>query len=227
MANPSDNTQRKSAFFHSINKTMTLDTMDSYESVYNSGHIVKTTEILSDELLWFNTESQVDLWILNNPGILYKYNKYNLTELPGTNGQSWYINDSGNWQKPFILNSLISDSSNTPAFGYIFELYRNNDTRIGEGIGRWWVDPFQGIVKFDSGFTPSDQGYGNPKITCYVYIGNKLSSVLTDFENRISTLETSASMKDHTHQEVNGHRITINEGLSPSEIKAFDMWVTI
>ena len=223
MANPSDNTQLKSAYFHSINKTLTLDTMDSYESVYNSGHVIKTTEVLSDELLWFNTETQVDQWIVNNPGVLYKYNMYSLTELPGTNGQSWYIDDSGVWRKPFVLNSLISDNSNTPAFCYVFRLYRSDNTQIGEGVGRWWVDPFQGIIKFDENFTPNDQGYGIPKVTCYVYIGNKLKDVLVDLDNRVSSLEASA----HNPAEVNGHRITINDGVEPTSKKAFDMWVAI
>ncbi len=225
MANPSSQAQLKSSFFHSVNKTMVLDTSDSYESVYGAGHVNKSADILSDELPWFNLETQVDQWIIDNPGILYKYTLYPLTELPGTNGQSWYVNDSLVWRKPFILNSVISDDANTPAYGYIFKLYRDDNTRIGEGSGRWWVDPYQGIVKFDTGFTPADQGYGVPKVSCYVYIGNRLSDTLNDLNDRLDSLELSAS--DHTHEEVNGHRITINDGSIPSQIKSFDMWVEV
>ena len=217
MASPSDNTQRKAAFFHSVNKVMTLDTQANYESVYSSGHVVQTKDILASSLPFLTTENAVDVWMVSNPGILKKYDMFSLTEVSATNGQSWHIND-GVWQKPFIHNTLISDSANNPAFGYIFELYRSNDTRIGEGVGRWWVDPYQGIVRFDTGFTPFDQGYGTPKIRCYVYIGNTLKDKLDSIDTELST---------HTHDRVNTHKITVNEGSIPTSIVSFDIWVKI
>ncbi len=225
MANPSDSTQLKSAFFHSVNKTMVMDTQASYETVFSSNHVTQTNDILGDSLPYLATELEVDTWILNNPGVIYKYDMSNLTEIPGTNGQSWYINDSGVWQRPIIINTLISDASNTPAFGYIFELYTDSSDRIGEGVGRWWVDPYQGIIHFDKNYTPFDQGYGLPKVKCYAYIGNKLFDILGDIDSRISNLESG--LITHTHEEVNGHRITINEGDTPSSINSFDMWVDL
>jgi hypothetical protein len=218
MASPSDNTQRKAAFFHSVNKIMTLDTQANYESIFSSGHVIQTKNILASALPYLTTESAVDAWIVSNPGILKKYDMFSLTEVAATNGQSWHINDGGVWQKPFIHNTLISNNANNPAYGYIFELYRNDNSRIGEGVGRWWVDPYQGIVRFDTGFTPSDQGYGIPKIKCYVYIGKTLTNKLSEIDNDLLT---------HTHDRVNTHKITVNNGAIPTSIISFDVWVEI
>ncbi len=222
MANPNDNTQLRSAFFHSVNKSMVRDTQASYESIFSSNHVTQTNDILGQSLPYLTTELEVDTWIVNNPGVIYKYDMYSLVEVPGTNGQSWSIIDTGIWQKPIIVNTLVSNTSNEPSYGYIFELYTNTDDRIGEGVGRWWVDPYQGMIHFDVGFTPFDQGYGTPKVKCYTYIGNKLNDVLEELHDYI---DDEISM--HTHEEVNGHRVTINEGDIPTSIKQFDMWVEV
>lgn len=192
MTNPTDSAQLKIAFFHSVDKTMVLSTMDSYESMVKSGHTVQISEIIGENLPYLSTSVAVDNWINLNPGILAKHEMISLTEIPNTNGQSWNIKVNGNWQRPIILNSTVSSpENNIPSMGYIFELYTGDNVRIGEGSGKWLVNPYQGIINFEAGYTPADKGWGIPKVRCYTYVGKKLSDVISDIKQSIQKITIS------------------------------------
>ena len=218
MAEPTDESKLKNSFFHSIGKSMVLNTMDSYESQFKSGHIVQINELISTDLPNLNTESEVDSWISSNPGILLKVDT-SLTMIPNTNQQSWYIEEESVWVKPIILNTLVVNSNtNEPSLGYVFRLYEENGNRIGEGLGQWFVNPYQGIVYFDVDTTPDVMGWGIPKVVCYVYIGDTLLDIIEDINNDLLT---------HTHDRVNTHKITVNDGALPDENVGYDIWITI
>jgi len=180
MGSPSDNLQNKYSYFHSVGKTLTEESQFTFNSAYKSGHVIFPADVLTDDIPYLSSTTEVDAYISGNPGILKKYTLKELTELTGSNGQSWYIEDGGQWIKPIMVPSLAPDPTpNDPSNGFIVNLYESDDTFIPPTDGVFWIDAFQGLVKFEEGFTPSDQGYGNIKISCYAYIGGTLSEEIS------------------------------------------------
>jgi hypothetical protein len=192
MAEPSDEFKRQYAYFHSVGKTLIEQNQNPFESLYSSGHVTFSNVVLTQTIPHFDTEAEADLWILSNPGILQKYTLQTLTELPGSNGQTWYINDGGTWIRPLITEALAPDPvTNEPSNGLIPRLYRSDNTLIPPTDGVWLVDPWQGIVKFEEGYTPSDQGYGTPKLTCYAYVGSTLSDGISGMTAPVSAINVA------------------------------------
>lgn len=198
MGVPSDVLQRKYAYFHSNSKTLIEENQNNYESFYNSAHITLLKHILADQIPVCMTTSAADEFCANNPHILKKYDKISLTEVSGSNGQTYYINDS-KWIKPFITESLISDSNtNLPSNGFTPRLWRGDSgAPISPTSGIWWIDPFQGIVKFQSGYTPSILGWGTPKLTVYAYVGRTLDEYLLDIQPKVYKYTSSSQTVIH------------------------------
>lgn len=179
MAQPSDNLQKKFSFFHSNNKTLSEETQYLFESLYSGGHVVFTKDVLIDPITYCPTIVDADAFVTANPAIVRKYTQVSLTMVPGSNGQSYYINDGG-WQKPILAGYLVPQANtNLPSTGFDPLLYTSAGVQIATTAGAWWVDPFQGIVKFDSVYTPSIMGWGTPKLTAYVYIGRKMTDYIS------------------------------------------------
>jgi hypothetical protein len=182
MAQPSSTLQAKYSFFHSNNKTLSEETQYLFESLYSGGHVVFTKDILIDPIPYCPTIVDADAFVTANPAIVTKYSLVSLTMVPGSNGQSYYINDSG-WKKPILAGYLVPQAStNLPSTGFDPLLYTSAGVQIATTAGAWWVDPFQGIVKFDSAYTPSAMGWGTPKLTAYVYTGRMLSDYISQDE---------------------------------------------
>ena len=181
MGQPTDSTKREYAYFHANSKTLTSEGQYLFESAYSSAHVTLVKEILTDTLPHFPATTDVDTFISENPGILKKFDHKQLTEVGGSNGQTWYINDEGIWRRPIMMASLINNpSTNEQSNGLISRLYRNTGQPIAPTTGAWWIDPFQGVIKCQSGYTPSDLGWGTPTITCYTYIGQTLDEVIQE-----------------------------------------------
>lgn len=180
MANPSDTTQIHYSFFHANSTTQITDNQYVFNSIIDSGHVIFPKHILLNNLPWCEHDYEIDKWIIDNPGILKKYDNFNLTEVPGSNQESFYINDNGTWVRPIILNHLVPHPvTNFPADGYLIHLYDSTGNEIFPTSGVWWVDPYQGIIKFGSNNTPFIMNYSLPlKISCYVYIGTTLKDGL-------------------------------------------------
>ena len=176
MASPSDALKRQYAFFHSVGKTLTEETQFTFNSGYSAGHVIFTKDVLVDAIPHLADQTAADAFAASNPTILKKYTLKSLTEIIGSNGQTWHIEDGGEWIRPLMLPALAPDPiTNEPSNGLIAFLYQDDNTFIPPTDGVFYIDPYQGIVKFEEGFTPSDMGWGTPKITCYAYVGNTLS----------------------------------------------------
>ena len=176
MASPSDDLKLKYAYFHSVSKTLTEESQFTFNSGYNAGHVIFKKDVLADAIPYLPDQASADAFAAANPDKLKKYTLEPLTELIGSNGQTWYINDGGEWIRPIMLPPLAPDPvTNEPSNGLLSFLYQGDNTFIPPTDGTWFIDPYQGIVKFEEGFTPADMGWGNPKITCYAYVGNVLS----------------------------------------------------
>jgi hypothetical protein len=180
MTQPSDNFKKDNGFFHSVSKTQTESTQYTFNSGYTAGHVVFSKDVLTQTLPFCNTSADVDAFIVSNPTILKKFTQVSLVEIVGSNGQAWRIDDAGTWRKPIILPSLVPNlTSNEPSNGFLPKLYKQDNTFISPSTGVWLIDPYQGIVKFEVGYTPADLGWGIPKLTCYAYTGQTLTQALS------------------------------------------------
>ena len=171
MATPLQATERQNAFFHSLSKATTNSTQYVFESKYKSAHSVKGSEIWADVISYCADSTAADAEATANAAV-EKYTQVTLTEIPGSNGQAWYINNAGTFVRPWISPVDVPNSTtNTPSDGFQANLYTSTGTLVTPTAGVWFVDYYAGIVHFEVGSTPVNLGYGTPKITCYVYTG--------------------------------------------------------
>lgn len=180
MASPSQLTERKSGYFHSLSKAITNETQYPFESKFKSSHNIKYDEVWAESIPYCPDTVSVDTFILNNVNVVKKYELKSLTEIPGSNGQAWYINDN-KFVRPFISPvDVVEDGTNLPSIGFEGKLYKENGTFISPTSGVWFIDYYAGIVHFELGYTPADLGYGIPKITLYVYIGKTVADLINN-----------------------------------------------
>lgn len=212
MAKPSNSLISEYGFFHALSKTLTKEGQYPFESPYNAGHVMLMKDILAVEIPYFENQASLDLWMATNPGILTKYENFPLTEVkssvsgfPTTDEQAWYIEDNGKWIKPIILGAFAADeTTNAPSSVLEPLLYRDNGTQVPSTMGVWWVDPFQGLIRFGYGYEPnksSEYGgtaIGTPHITCYAYTGDFLKDILSDaVQNRDFVYEAESASNTH------------------------------
>jgi hypothetical protein len=119
--------------------------------------------------------ADADAWVAANPGIGVKRTSQLLTEIPGSNGQAWYVNaPAGTHVKNWIAPTDVpSTGLGFPSYGFEAKLLTNAGVQIPPATGVWVVDYYAGIVMFQLNYTPADLGYGIPRITFYQYIGTK------------------------------------------------------
>ena len=94
MATPLQATERQNAFFHSLSKAATNSTQYVFESKYKSAHSVKGSEIWADVISYCADSAAAYAEATANAAVA-KYTQVTLTEIPGSNGQAWYINNAG------------------------------------------------------------------------------------------------------------------------------------
>lgn len=166
---PTSLTQQRSAFYHTANRSLTRADQEIFNTTLNSTGITKAvSELYRDVLPFVNTKEEIDTWLTSNPGYLLKHDKVALTELVGSNGQTWYIEHNGERVTTFITEQFLVDlGNNTVPNGYVFELYEQDGTRIPPATYDWWVKPDEGLIRFEAGSTPADLGIGVPSATVY------------------------------------------------------------
>ena len=194
MASPSQLTERKSGYFHSLSKAITNETQYPFESKFKSSHTIKYDEVWAESIPYCPDVASADAFALNS-SIIKKYELKELTEIPGSNGQAWYINDN-KFVRPFISPvDVVQSGTNMPSIGFDVKLYKENGTFISPTSGVWFVDYYAGIVHFESAYTPADLGYGKPKISVYVYIGKTVADLISNVMNTQSNLNIITSEK--------------------------------
>jgi hypothetical protein len=196
LATPSQQFTIDKSFFHSLSRVNTSAGQYSFESTYPDGHSVKAGQVWADTVPFASTIAAADANVLAYPTIIKKYTLQLLTEVPGSNGEAWYINDAGIYAKDWIAPTDVLDSGGAFSAGYTSLLYQNSGTFIPPTAGVFVVNFFGGLVLFQTGSTPADLGYGIPKITAYRYIGQNLSTVTGSINDAvISTTTTWSSSK--------------------------------
>lgn len=218
MPAPSDQLKKNYSFFHANSKLLHRESsLDLNYAMWSSGHVVQTTQMLASSLPWYLNTTDLDNWIINNPNILKKYDQFSLSSVAGTSNEIWYINDSsrGNeWMKPIITPELVTNTQNDRSYCYNPYVYKADGTRLYSWDGMWWIDPFQGIVKFGDGYNPGDLGWGTPKITCYVYIGPTLYDKTLELTPSVykynSDYHGGASTTHTVNHNLNSMYLTVN-----------------
>ena len=203
MSDPSQNYQIKTAWMHSQPaRAFHRQGQAWFEALYKSNAVLFGQDVLipSSSLPQVDTQAEIDIWILANPGLLKKYTDFALTSEAVSNGELWYINDSG-WKKPIIQEHLVPKSvTNQPSNGYVIQLKQgvggsSPGTQISPAEGRWAVLPSLGIF-FENGYTPVDMGWGAITVTCYVYIGDTVQQVLTQSTQKIYNCAPTVAVND-------------------------------
>jgi hypothetical protein len=177
MAQFPDSLQSKTGFFHSLGLVPTESTQNWYESSYKSSHNIRGSEIWLDDIPYALNQTILDNSILpNNSTIIKKYTMVSLSQVFGSNGQTWYFNTGGtfirNWISPV---DVPHQTTNAPSYGFQMKLYDNSGVTIGLTSSNWVVDYYAGMIKFAPGYIPTSA----PKATFYQYIGrtgNNLSN---------------------------------------------------
>lgn len=173
MANPDTNpaNTRLLAFFHALSKVQTEATQRVWSSLYKSSHSIRTGEVWADVVNYAVDAAAADLEAGSNPAVT-KYTLTPLTEIPGSNGQAYYLDVAGAFIRPWIAPTDIPNpTTNAPSYGYQAQLYTGANVLITPTDGMWEIDYYAGVVHFFPGSTPLDQGWGAVKITAYIYSG--------------------------------------------------------
>ena len=199
MTLPSDNKQLRTAFFHAASqKAHTRGGQAVFESKMPSLGVVPGEYVLTQlsECPYAADEATIDAWIVANPGILKKWDKYSLTAEPTSNGEAWFIESASERQRFIIPEYLmINPATGQISNGYVVKLWREDNTQISPTQGQWFYQPDEGLVICESGSTPVDMGWGNIKITCYTYIGRTIASTIEDIN--IEKIEAAENLSGH------------------------------
>jgi len=174
MADPDITTRntRVTGFFHALSKVFTEDTQRVWSSLYKSSHTVRGSEVWVDPVNYAVNAAAADAEAAANPAVT-KYTVADLTEIPGSNQQAWYLDVAGTFIRPWIAPTDIPNSiTNDPSYGYQISLWQGDGvTLITPTEGSWEIDYYAGIIRFFPTFTPADLGWGAIKATLYVYTG--------------------------------------------------------
>ena len=172
MATPTDKTKNELSFFHALSKSITNESQYVFESKYKSAHSVKASEVWADEIQYCIDVTAADLEATNNPAVT-KHTQVPLTEVPGSNGQAWYLDVMNSFVRPWISPVDVPQiGTNDSSDGYQVNIYTEAGVLISPTAGVWMPDYYAGLIHFGNGFTPNDSGYGIPKITVYAYSGS-------------------------------------------------------
>ena len=197
MATPSDAFKRTKAYAHAFSKTNTEATQANYEALYKSAHSARAQDVWADTVDYAVDASAADT--LSAGSHITKHTLVSLTQVAGSNGQAWYLDVGGVFIKPWISPTDVPHGTTAaPSYGFQANLYQSDNTLVPPTSGVWDIDYYAGIVMFQAGYTPSDMGWGTPKITCYVYTGNYVSdspgggaSALGDYLEDLSDVDFS------------------------------------
>ena len=182
MSNQNSDLQRKAGFFHSLGKVITEYNNTPGNEDYKSAHNVRSSEVWMDEIpiAVFGSASLYSDGVVvrqigsasgnyNDPLNQFDSQAY-LYPLSQTNYQTWFLDTgtpsatvdgflpSNEWVKPLINPSDVPDSTGAPSLGYQFRIYKNDGTFISYGAAYYDVDYFAGLIRFDVGKTPIDNG---------------------------------------------------------------------
>lgn len=182
MGSLSSNEQRKMAYFHALGKSMVENQQAVYESKYKSSHNVRLSEVWADDISYALTYTDAVNESLVNSAVTH-HNQVVLTEILGSNGQTYAFISGSTFIRPWISPVDVPDSiTNEPSYGYTVKLFRGSNATSGVPNseiylteGAWAVDYYTGTIHFSNGdynYTPQNLGWGDIKATFFQYTGS-------------------------------------------------------
>jgi len=171
MTAPNEALREQLGYFHALSRSANESTQEVFEAAFKSAHSVRGADVWADAVAVAVDVTAADSEAGSNAAVT-KHTLLSLTEVGGSNGQAYFLDIAGAFIKPWIAPTDVPDPTTALASnGYQALLYQSDDTLITPTEGVWLIDYFAGIVLFQIGSTPSDEGWGTPKITCYQYTG--------------------------------------------------------
>lgn len=197
MASPSTTFMQLKSYFHNSSRVNMFNTQALYESTIKNGHRVLPKDIWIESIPFCSNENLANDFAINNPNICFKHEKVTLEPVSGTNDQLYrFVKNNKwitNWIAPVDSINDLGETSN----GFACKLYQNNDTLVGLTDGVHIRNYFNGLIEFQSGYTPIDLGYQLPlKITFYEYIGKTLADVDFSGNSKVEAKERFTVVDD-------------------------------
>lgn len=208
MTAPNEALREQLGYFHALSKVSTNITQEVYESLYKSAHSTRGADLWASSVAVAADSTAADSEASSNNAVT-KFGTTSvpleLTQVSGSNGQAYYLEDTGTFIRPWIAPTDVPNpTTNAPSDGYQARLYQGTTgsspgTEITPTEGTWVFDYYAGLVIFQQGSTPSDQGWGTPKIMCYQYSGDTLQDALDNtVANNFVENENLSSQADGT-----------------------------
>lgn len=174
MGNFNDDTKIKTGFYHALGVVLTKLSNSPANEKYKSSHNISTGEIWGATISYCQlfsdavNESNVNeaLTMVGTPSTVILY------PLQDSDNQSWFIDNgtpswtstgfvpSSGWVKPLVSPVDITDDAGAPSLGFKFQLWRPSNTMVSTSNGRWEIDYYAGLLKFQEGYTPIDPSNG-------------------------------------------------------------------
>ena len=99
MVAPTDSSKRQLSYFHALSKAPSESSQNVYESLYKSAHSLRATDVWGDAVAYAVDVTAADSEAGSNPAVT-KHTLVSLTEVPGSNGQAYYLEVGGVFIKP-------------------------------------------------------------------------------------------------------------------------------
>lgn len=167
----SEEIQRITAFYHALGKVLTEENNSIAGEKYKSAHNVQSTEIWVDPISYSATLADAESEAVLNDALTMigtSASPVRMYPLQGSNYQAWFLDTgtpsvsitgcepSEGWVKPFINPSDVTNAAGAPSNGFLFNMYRPNNSAVNYLTTFWDVDYYAGIIKFQPSRTPGD-----------------------------------------------------------------------
>ena len=186
-----------SNLFHKYSRAPLADgQLHISQAMLRSGHNVSWSDVRAQDIppcqaqdaLVDQNGNVVQRW----RAVLKFWHRAQLTQIFGSNGQSWWLISQTDPVNGFIDPADKLVESRVLSLGYAPIIYGSkpgSDQLQKISSNHWMFEAFSGVLSFNSGQTPRDLGYDKIYIEAFSYIGKTVKDVLEDLQARVSQLE--------------------------------------
>jgi len=185
---------RKTGYFHALGKAIRYENEPLAGTVIKSSHNISTSEIWAPETNLPYVDVSNIIEFSGRTDVTF-YERKAVKMVPGSNGESYYIEDNGSFVKSWIAPTDLPDPIlGTPSSIIDVKVYDRFGVLVNSSNGYYSVDFYAGLLKFEYGNTPDviisdsppftetimsnkeEDGTDTLFIDVYVYTGSKLDS---------------------------------------------------